>query len=107
MPPLSFLDKLANNLPESNLKKQPFEKNKSGYDSKRSIHINNVSVCLTEENNHVNKVNPMSLADKDWTDEYKLQKLMAQQKKNAYLANQIFDNQCWSVMGNGMDKNRG
>jgi len=31
---------------------------------------------LTEENNHVNKVNPVALADKDWTDEYKLMKLI-------------------------------
>jgi hypothetical protein len=49
---------------------------------------------LTEENNHVNRVNPVNLADKDWTDEYKLSKLMAQQRKNQYLAPQIFEGEC-------------
>jgi hypothetical protein len=36
----------------------------------------NESVCLTEENRHVNKINPVNLVDKDWTDAYKLGKLM-------------------------------
>ena len=70
---------------ETKTKKQPI--NKDSIDTKRSLHINNVSVCLTEENPHVNVVNPVTLADKDWTDEYKLNKLMTQQKKNQYLAN--------------------
>lgn len=59
---------------ETKIKKQPF--NKDTIDTKRSFHINNVSVCLTEENNHVNVVNPVTLADTLWTDEYKLNKLM-------------------------------
>ena len=53
-----------------------------------------MSVCVTEEGHHVNLVNPVNLADKDWTDDYKFRKLMAQQKKNHYLATQIFENQC-------------
>jgi hypothetical protein len=73
MPCLALAQKVAKNY-ETMTKKQPFYRNTN--DTKRSIHINNVSVCLTEENNHVNKVNPMSLADKDWSDEYKLNKLM-------------------------------
>jgi hypothetical protein len=44
--------------------------------------VNDTSVCLTEENHHVNRVNPVNLADKDWTDTYKLSKLLTQQKKN-------------------------
>jgi len=40
------------------------------------VHINDVSVCLTERNNHVNQVNPVALAEKEWTDEYKLAKLI-------------------------------
>ena len=59
---------------ETKTKKQPIMKD--NIDTKRSLHINNVSVCLTEENPHVNLVNPVTLADKDWTDEYKLNKLM-------------------------------
>eukprot|EP00356_Strombidium_inclinatum_P003368 CAMPEP_0170504214 /NCGR_PEP_ID=MMETSP0208-20121228/47239_1 /TAXON_ID=197538 /ORGANISM="Strombidium inclinatum, Strain S3" /LENGTH=106 /DNA_ID=CAMNT_0010784339 /DNA_START=693 /DNA_END=1013 /DNA_ORIENTATION=- len=34
------------------------------------------SVCLTEENRHINRVNPVALVDKDWTDDYKLGKLI-------------------------------
>ena len=48
------------------IKKQPF------------LNVSDVSVCLTEENNHINKVNPVNLADKDWTDTYKLNKLIMQ-----------------------------
>lgn len=36
------------------------------------------SECITEELNHVNDVNPVALAEKEWTDEYKLEKLMKQ-----------------------------
>jgi hypothetical protein len=62
---------------ETKIKKQPFNKEAiAQLDTKRSFHINNVSVCLTEENNHVNMVNPVTLADTLWTDEYKLNKLM-------------------------------
>ena len=62
---------------ETKIKKQPFNKDAiAQLDTKRSFHINNVSVCLTEENNHVNVVNPVALADTLWTDEYKLNKLM-------------------------------
>ena len=39
-------------------------------------------------------VNPVALADTLWTDEYKLNKLMKEQKKNQYLTNQIFEYQC-------------
>jgi hypothetical protein len=53
-----------------------------------------VSVCVTEENNHVNQINPVALADKDWTDDYKLKKLLQQQQKNQYQSYQIFGNQC-------------
>ena len=35
-----------------------------------------MSVCETEEANHVNKVNPLNLQDKDWTDPYKLERLL-------------------------------
>jgi hypothetical protein len=69
---------------KTNLKKQPvIQQSKSQFE---------VSVCLTEEMNHVNHVHPVTLADKDWTDEYKLQKLIKQQSKNQYLTNQIFGN---------------
>jgi hypothetical protein len=61
---------------------------------KQPVAINDISVCLTEENNHVNRVNPVNLADKDWTDSYKLDKLLTQQKGNQYLASQIFEGQC-------------
>lgn len=44
--------------------------------TKRSFHVNDVSVCVTEENHHVNQVNPMTLADKTWMDDYKLNKLI-------------------------------
>lgn len=36
----------------------------------------NLSVCLTEEAPHVSSVNPVKLTDKEWTDPYKLRKLL-------------------------------
>ena len=51
-------------------------------------------MLLTEENTHVSEVNPVTLVDKDWTDPYKLKKLLKQQRKNQYMTNQIFGNQC-------------
>lgn len=63
-------------------------------DTKRSYHVNNVSVCLTEEIPHKSTINPVNLADKDWTDPYKLNKLVTQWRKNHYMANQIFGNVC-------------
>lgn len=56
------------------IRKLPVNKEES--DTKRSYHINNISACDTEENNHINEINPVTLADKDWTDEYKLYKLL-------------------------------
>ena len=47
----------------------------SHYQGWREPDIND-SVCLTEENRHISKINPVALVDKDWTDEYKLGKLM-------------------------------
>ena len=77
------------------MKKQPFNKDAiAQLDTKRSFHVNNVSICQTEENDYVNVVNPVQLADTLWTDEYKLNKLMKEQKKNQYLSNQIFHQQC-------------
>ena len=77
------------------VKKQPINNNIiSQLDTKRSYHVNNVSVCLTEEIPHQSMINPVNLADKDWTDPYKLNKLLQQQKKNNYMANQIFGIQC-------------
>lgn len=43
--------------------------------SSDSLNINN-SFCITEENRHVNLINPVNLADKDWTDPYKLNKIL-------------------------------
>ena len=40
----------------------------------------NISVCLTEEAPHVSSVNPVKLTDKEWTDPYKLRKLLMIQK---------------------------
>ena len=40
-------------------------------------HDIDISLCLTEEIQHINEVNPVNLADKDWTDPYKLNKLLA------------------------------
>lgn len=66
----------------------------SEQETRRSLHKNDVSICVTEENKHINEVNPVALADKEWTDGYKLAKLMVQQKKNKYLTNQIFGSEC-------------
>ena len=90
---------MAPNLGEKYLsivKKQPHHNNQisSQLDTKRSYHVNNVSVCLTEEIPHQSTINPVNLADKDWTDPYKLNKLVTQQRKNHYMANQIFGNVC-------------
>jgi len=80
---------------QSIVKKQPFNNNiLSQLDTKRSYHVNNASVCLTEEIPLKSTINPVNLADKDWTDPYKLNKLLTQQKKNQYMANQIFGNEC-------------
>ena len=91
-------DAVATNLGQKYLsivKKQPYNNNIiAQLDTKRSYHVNNVSVCLTEEIPHQSTINPVNLADKDWTDPYKLTKLLTQQKKNHYMANQIFGNQC-------------
>lgn len=62
--------------------------------TKRSFHINDISACPTEEDHRINTVNPIALADKDWTDEYKLMKLLKQQQKNMYQSAQIFGNNC-------------
>lgn len=83
---------VAPNLGEKYLsivKKQPHHNNQisSQLDTKRSYHVNNVSVCLTEEIPHQSKINPVNLADKDWTDPYKLNKLLTLQKKGHYMAN--------------------
>lgn len=63
------------------IKKQPIpsfiHKNVRDYSSGHSHKINN-SFCITEENRHVNLINPVNLADKDWTDPYKLNKLLNQ-----------------------------
>ena len=55
-------------------------------------HLHDTSVCLTEENRHVCTVNPVNLADKDWTDPYKLNKLLTQQR--ACDINELFPTQC-------------
>lgn len=60
-------------------KKQPIDKQEiMKLNTKRSFHVNDISVCPTEEDNRVNLVNPIELADKDWTDDYKLMKLVKQ-----------------------------
>ena len=51
-------------------------------DKPQSMSQNEASVCVTEVDHHVNKVNPMQLADKTWMDPYKLDKLIKQQQKN-------------------------
>lgn len=66
----------------------------AGYRS-QSQSPNETSICLTEENRHVCMINPMNLADKDWTDPYKLNKLLTQQK--TIDADQIFSTQCPNV----------
>lgn len=46
------------------------------FNSQLSKSQNEPSVCLTEENRHVCMINPMKIADKEWTDPYKLNKLL-------------------------------
>ncbi|CDW89659.1 UNKNOWN [Stylonychia lemnae] len=43
--------------------------------------FNEDSLCITEENRFQNEINPIKLADLDWGDQYKLDKLMKQQIK--------------------------
>lgn len=69
-------------------KKQPINE----INSKSSFHVNDISVCPTEEDKRVNLINPIALADKDWFDDYKLMKLLKEQQKNMYLSTQIFGN---------------
>ena len=40
-----------------------------------------MSICLTEEAPQVSTINPVNLVDKEWTDPYKLNKLMRMQEK--------------------------
>lgn len=40
------------------------------------------SLCVTEENRFENQVNPIKLAYLEWGDNYKLEKLLAQQIQN-------------------------
>ena len=58
------------------LKSRKEKRDEAQFNSQLSKSQNEPSVCLTEENRHVCMINPMKIADKEWTDPYKLNKLL-------------------------------
>lgn len=63
--------------------------------SRRYQSATNASICLTEEAPiHVSAMNPVNLADKDWTDPYVLKKLLRLQRQALGKADQVFNKFC-------------